>query len=209
MDWIQNSPLIGCRLKMNQLRQYTAQAQMNHSQVMSVWGIAGIGKSALVRNLYYDLILENQQFQEYGWVSLSYTQPFNLMDFSRSLLLDFQSASLQVKETATSRSMAGIKDAVQKCSELLSTRRCLVVIDGLQSRQEWDSIQSSLVSRHSRSKTVLIVITTEASIATYCADNNELVFNVKPLEADAAFDLLIHEVCFLRIHIHFSRIGQK
>jgi len=193
-DWMQNSPLVGCRLKMNQLRYYTTQAQMNHSQVMSVWGIPGVGKSALVRNLYYDRILENQQFQEYGWVSLSQTQPFNLRDFSWSLLLDFQSESLQAKETAPSRSMVGIKDAVQKCCELLSTRRCLVIIDGLQSTQEWDLVQSSLVSRNCRSKTVIIVITTEASVATYCADKEELVFNVKTLEAYAAFDLLKDEV---------------
>ncbi|XP_047053091.1 disease resistance protein Pik-2-like [Lolium rigidum] len=193
-DWMQNSPLIGCRLKMNQLRYYTAQAQMNHSQVMSVWGMPGVGKSALVRNLYYDRILENQQFQEYGWVSLSQTQPFSLRDFSRNLLLDFQSESLQAKETAPSRSMVGMKDAVQKCSELLSTRRCLVIIDGLQSTQEWDLIQSSIVSRHSRSQTVIIVITTEASVATYCGDKEDLVLNVKALEADAAFDLLKNEV---------------
>jgi ABC-type polar amino acid transport system ATPase subunit len=194
MDWMQNSPLVGCRLKMNQLRYYTAQAQMNHSRVMSVWGMPGVGKSALLRNLYYDRILENKQFQEYGWVSLSRTQRFNLKDFSQRLLLDFQSESLQAKETVPGRSMVGIKNAVQKCCDLLSTRRCFVIIDGLQSTEEWETIQSSLVSRDSRSKTVIIVVTTEASLATYCADKEELVFNVKTLEADAAFDLLINEV---------------
>ncbi|XP_044320870.1 disease resistance protein Pik-2 [Triticum aestivum] len=185
-DWMQNSPLVGCRLQTNQLRHYTVQAQMNHSQVVSVWGMAGVGKSALVRNLYYDRVIENQQFQEYGWVGLSHSQSFNLRDFSRSLLLDFQSESLH--------SIVGLKDAVGKCCELLSTRRCLVVIDGLQSIHEWDLIQSSLVSRHSKSKTVFIVITTEASVAAYCAENEELVFRVKALEADAAFDLLKNEV---------------
>jgi ABC-type proline/glycine betaine transport system ATPase subunit len=199
MEWIENSPLVGCRLKMNQLCYYTAQAQLNHSQVMSVWGMPGVGKSALVRNLYCSRIIENQQFEEYGWVSLSHIQPFNLRDFSRSLLLDFQSESLQTKENAPSRSMVRTKDAIQKCCELLSTHRCLVIIDGLQSIQEWDSIQSSLVSRHTRSKSFIIVITTESSVATYCADKETLVFNVKPLQADAAFDLFINEVSFLKL----------
>ncbi|XP_066337731.1 uncharacterized protein [Miscanthus floridulus] len=192
-DWMQNSSLVGRRLQMDQLRHCTVQAQMNHSQVMSVWGIPGVGKSALVRNLYCDRILENQQFQEYGWVGLSHSRPFNLRDFSRSLLMNFHSESLQAKETAPSN-IVGIKDAIGKCREVLSTRRCLVVIDGLQSIQEWDLIQSSLVSRHSESRTVIIVITTEASIATYCADKEELAFNVKTLEADAAFDLFKNEV---------------
>jgi GTPase SAR1 family protein len=176
---------------------------------MSVWGIPGVGKSSLVRNLYYDQVLQNQQFQEYSWVSLSHTQPFNLRDFSRRMLLDFQSESLRAKENVPVRSMVGMENAVQKCRELLSTRRCLVIIDGLQSTEEWDSIQFSLVSRHSRSKTVIIVVTTEASVATYCADKEELVFNVKALEADAALDLLKNEVYLLPIHIHFSSIDQK
>lgn len=194
-EWMQNSPLVGRRLQINQLLHYTVQAQMNYSHVMSVWGIAGVGKSALVRNFYCDRILENQQFQEYGWVGLSQSQHFNVRDFSRRLLMAFQSESIEAKETAPSLSNLGVKEVVQKCCELLSTRRCLVVIDGLQSIQEWDSMQSSLLlSRHSNSKTVIIVITTEESVATYCADNEELVFNVKTLEADAAFDLFENEV---------------
>ena len=110
--------------------------------------------------------------------------------------MNFHSESLQAKETAPSN-IVGIKGTIGKCREVLSTRRCIVVIDGLQSIQEWDLIQSSLVSRHSKSRTVIIVITTEASIATYYADKEELVFNVKTLEADAAFDLFENEVCFL------------
>lgn len=201
-DWMQSSPLVGCQQQMNQLHHYTVHAQTNNSQVISVWGIAGVGKSALVKNFFYDRILENQQFQEYSWVGLSHSQPFNIRDFSRRLLMDFQLESLQAMESAPSRSIVGIKDAVRKCCELLSTRRCLVVIDDLRSTQEWDLIQSSLLSRHSKSKTVIIAITTEANIATYCADKEELVFNVKTLEADAAFDLFKKEVCFLTIHIH-------
>lgn len=190
-DWMQNSFLVGRRLHMYQLRRCIAQAQMNHSHVISVWGIAGVGKSAIVRSFYCDRILENQQFQEYGWVDLSHSQPFNLKDFSQSLLTNFQSDSLQANETTPSR---GILGTVRKCCEFLSTRQCLVVIDGLQSKEEWDLIKSALVSRYSKSNTIMIVITTEASIAAYCADKDNLVFNVKTLEADAAFDLFENEI---------------
>ncbi|ONM10569.1 uncharacterized protein [Zea mays] len=190
-DWMQNSSLVGRRLQMYQIHRCIAEAQRNHSHVMSVWGIVGVGKSAIVRNFYCDRILENQQFQEYGWVDLSHSQPFNLKDFSQNLLTNFQSDSLQANETTPSR---GILGTVRKCCEFLSTRHCLVVIDGLQSKEEWDLIQSSLVSRYSKSNTIIIVITTEASIAAYCADKDDLVFNVKTLETDAAFDLFENEI---------------
>jgi DNA-binding NtrC family response regulator len=182
-EWMANYPLVGREPQMNELRRYTAGARFNNSPVISVWGIAGIGKSALVRNLYYDRMVNSKQFNKYCWVDVSH--PFNLRDFSRSLISEHHSE----------------KDPIKECRELLSQHQCLVVIDDLQSKEEWDLIQTALVSRPSSS--VIVVITTEASIATYCTKNEDQVFNVKGLEADADMDLFRKEVCFLTSYIPF------
>lgn len=182
-EWMKSFHLVGRKSEMNELRNYVAKARLYALQVMSVWGIAGVGKSALSRNLYYDRMLDkNQLFEDYAWVDL--THPFNLRDFCRSLLSDLQSESLHAM---------GIKDPIQECRKILKEHRCLVVVDDLQYMEEWDLIQNALVSRPSKS--VIIVITTEASIATYCADNEEIVFNVKGLEAEASFELFEKQVC--------------
>ncbi|CAM0908698.1 unnamed protein product [Alopecurus aequalis] len=167
-DWMTKYPLVGREPQMNVLRRYTADACFRDSSVISVWGIAGIGKSALVQNLYYDRMLHSYQFNKYIWVDVSH--PFNLRDFSRSLIPDSE------------------KDPIEECCELLRKHNCLLVIDDLRSIEEWDLIKSALVYRPSSS--VIIVITTEASIATYCTNNEDQVFNVKGLEADAAMELL-------------------
>ena len=172
-----NNPLSGRKAQLTELRSYTAKARFSNSRVISVWGIAGIGKSALVRNLYYDRMIHTEQFNMYRWVDV--THPFNLRDFSRSLLLDSHSE----------------KDPIKECSDFLRKHQCLIVIDDVQSKEEWDSMQAALVSRDSLS--VIIVITTEASVATYCTNVEEQVFNVKGLKAVAAFDLFKKEVCFL------------
>ncbi|CAL4981567.1 unnamed protein product [Urochloa decumbens] len=181
-SWMDQFSLVGRESQMNELRNYQTMARFNDWQVMSVWGIAGVGKSDLVRNLYYERMLQNDRmFDKYGWVHVSH--PFNLRDFSRSLLLDFHSLSTEPVE---------MKDPIQECHRLLKEHRCLVVIDDLWSTEEWDLIQPALVSRHSKS--VIIVITTEERMAVYCADNEEVVFNVKGLESEASFGLFKKEV---------------
>jgi hypothetical protein len=183
--WMKNYPLVGRETEMNELRGYIARARIDNSLVISVWGIAGIGKSALVRSLYYDfIVLCSSQFKNYRWVDVSH--PFDLRDFSRSLISDHQSQ----------------KDPIKECCELLSKHHCLVVIDDLQSKEEWDLIQAALISKSSTS--IIIVITTEASIATYCTNNEKQVFNVKGLEADAAMELFMKEVCLLTRYIIYA-----
>uniref|UniRef100_A0ACD6A012 Uncharacterized protein n=1 Tax=Avena sativa TaxID=4498 RepID=A0ACD6A012_AVESA len=66
--------------------------------------------------------------------------------------------------------------------------QCLIVLDDVRSKEDWDLIHPSLVYKNSRS--IIIVITTEASIARYCANNEDLVYNVKALEATASFNLI-------------------
>ncbi|VAI93690.1 unnamed protein product [Triticum turgidum subsp. durum] len=172
-DWMKNNPLAGRELEMNELRSYTTGARFKSFPVISVWGIAGVGKSALVENLYYDRMLRGQ-FEKYCWVDISY--PFNLRDFSRSLLLDHHSE----------------EDPIEECHELLRQHKYLIVINNLQSKEDWDLIKTTLVTRTAES--VIIVITTEASVATNCTNNEDQVFNVKGLEAVAAMDLFRKEV---------------
>ncbi|WVZ83999.1 hypothetical protein U9M48_031083 [Paspalum notatum var. saurae] len=193
-DWMTKHALIGRDSEMIHLRQYTSKARFDGFHVMSVWGIAGVGKSAILKCLFCDTILRDSklheqhrrtQFEKYAWVDVSY--PFNLRDFSRSLLLNFHSHKLQ-GHTDCDIDTVGSNNPIVECRGILEPGKCLVVIDGLQSVKEWDMIQAELVSRSS--KNCIIIITTEAGVARCCRGNKgELVFNVKGLQADAAFEL--------------------
>jgi len=161
----------------------------------------GVGKSAIVRNLYYDKMHNSDQYFKYSWVDVSH--PFNLRNFSGSLLLGMHPTSLPTNDAH--RAKMRIKDPIQECYMFLKKHSCLVVINNLQSNEEWDLIEASLVSRPS--KTVIIVLTTEASIATHCARSKEDVLNVKGLEADAAFSLFKKKVRLLR-KLHMLYLSQ-
>jgi hypothetical protein len=170
----------------NQLSGCLAKARMEALQVMSVWGIPGVGKSALVRNLCHNKVLQHHKFEKHGWVDVSH--PFDLRDISRRLLLQLVNSH--------SPELGASRDPVEECCNLLRAHKCLIVIDDIQSTEEWKMIQESLVSRPSES--VFIVITNEDTIALKCSDRKDLVFNVKPLGVGAAIDLFKKMVCFAR-----------
>ena len=91
---------------------------------------------------------------KYGWVNVS--RPFDLMDLSSSLLLDLNGGSLQ-------DGMSVMQDPIQGCHEYLRNHRCIVVIDGLRSTEEWDLIKAVLELRTSQH--CVVVITGEKSVA--------------------------------------------
>lgn len=147
--------------------------------VISLWGIAGVGKSALVRNIYEHV------HHKKSWVDVPH--PFRLMEFSRRLLLGFYSKDLHAQETAAVGIMEG-QDTIQACCHFLQQYECAIVIDGLRSTHDWDSIKAVFLSEPTQSSRI-IVITTEETVATHCALDKRRVHNIKGLDAKDALRL--------------------
>lgn len=85
--------------------------------------------------------------------------------------------------------MQTMRDSIQECRQYLLDHNCFIVIDGLQSTQEWESIKGALgletIKRH-----VILVITNEESVAKHCATEIKLVYNIKGLRVDHSLELL-------------------
>ncbi|CAL4987157.1 unnamed protein product [Urochloa decumbens] len=169
-EWLHECQLVG-------RQEDTSNICANGAGVQAVFGIAGVGKSYIVKHVYFKKVIEHEHFQKFGWVDVSH--PFNIRDFSWSLLLDLHSGALQ------NGSMLRIRDPIQECRELLKGHTCLIVIDGLQSTEEWDSIKDALGFEHDNPSRI-IVIASEESVATYCS---KYWWNVEGLEIDEALDL--------------------
>ncbi|XP_066334563.1 disease resistance protein Pik-2-like [Miscanthus floridulus] len=180
-DWLDKFQLVGRQTDLHLIDSY---AQSN-AGVSSVWGIAGVGKSSLVKHLYCERIVKGQGFEKFGWVNV--THPFSLRDLLRSLLMDLYS------ETFQHSSISRIKDPIQECSKIVRKYRSFIVIDGLQSTEEWDLIKTALTYGPSTSH--IIIITNDKSVATYCTAANQAVWNVKGLEMDEAIDLFKMKLC--------------
>jgi hypothetical protein len=132
--------------------------------------------------------MRETSYAKVGWVNVSH--PFNLSELSWSLLLDMHSG---MGSDDQHRIMFRInKDPVQECREVLQKHRCFVVLDGLQSKEEWDLINASFAS--CASKTKFVVITNQESVATYCAATKEAVWNIRGLDARDSFELFQQKV---------------
>jgi hypothetical protein len=150
-------------------------------------------KSTLVSEVYTRIVhklnqFEGVEFEQHSWVDVPI--PFNLEVFSRRLLLNLCSEDLVAEEIAEVATMTGLC-LTQECSNFLREHDCLVIINGLQSTHDWESINGSLLSKPI--KGCILVITNEASVATHCAEE-EGVVNTEDMEADAMLNSLI-KVC--------------
>uniref|UniRef100_A0A453MPG0 Disease resistance protein RPM1 n=1 Tax=Aegilops tauschii subsp. strangulata TaxID=200361 RepID=A0A453MPG0_AEGTS len=167
----------------------------HYDGAISVWGIAGVGKSTLVRSVYYHAMLGWQQlfesprsalflcdyargFTMYSWVNAPH--PFNLTDFSRSLLLDFLSDDMQAKEAAAVGFVEG-QDSIPGCRRILHKHKCFIVIDGLRSTHDWDLIKEAFLPDNTKS--CIIVITNEKKVAKHCVQKEGQVVNIKGLDS--------------------------
>ncbi|CAM0908866.1 unnamed protein product [Alopecurus aequalis] len=166
--------LIGRVAEMNELRIRVS--SLFSFQVLSVWGITGVGKSSLIKSLIQNIKFDpSYNFDGYHWVNVSH--PFDVRNFRSSLLQHSHSFS----------------DDIRACEQLREEHRRLIVIDDLQSKEEWDVIKPELLSESSQS--IIIVITTEASIAQHCcAYNDVFMFRVTCLEDEAATELFDRKV---------------
>lgn len=160
--------------------------------VVPVWGMSGVGKSYLIQHFYREK--QSREFGRYkfGWVNVS--RPFHLRDFCRSLHSELNPAP---------QMMSTIKDPIQGRGEFLLSLEnpYFLVIDGLQSTEEWDLIKSIFQLNTSSSneskkgsnepKNTVIIITNEESVAHYCATKRKSVWiwNVKGLEVGNAIEL--------------------
>ncbi|TKW02978.1 hypothetical protein SEVIR_7G044200v4 [Setaria viridis] len=200
--WTKTFQLVSSRLEVG-LDLFLQLQEPGDYGVVSVWGIAAVGKSDIVRTCYYHHMLNTspwfrlgdqylhfdlmKRFAKYSWVRVPH--PFNLTEFSRRLLVDFYSDDLQAMETVAVGIMQG-QDLIEECRKLLRQENYFVVVEGLGSTDAWDSIKEAFFPQPVDG-CIVVIITNEASVARHCQVKEQRRVNVKGLQADEAHNLFI------------------
>jgi hypothetical protein len=203
IQWFETRQFVRRDLRRHQEVDDDIRQRVLTKNLVSVWGISGVGKSTLVRTVYYKEILYSSGVESlyglgpteaFAWVDVP--SPFNLTDFAWRLLLDFYSDDPHAKESAAvSMVEEGRQVLILECRKILRTGKCLVVMDGVHSKQDWDLIKDTFLAEPI--KGTIVVITNEEEVAMHCAENDKSrAINVTRLNANAALSLF-EKVCLL------------
>jgi hypothetical protein len=101
------------------------------------------------------------------------------------------------KEQAMISILQGERDPIQECRLLLRQNDgWLLVLDGLRSTEEWDTINDAFCLSEPTPNSKTIVITTEKSVAMHCVneEDKKQVVSIRALEADEALNLFNEKV---------------
>ena len=140
-------------------------------EVISVWGMGGLGKTTLVRDIYQDEKLSGK-FGKRACATIM--RPFNVNELLQNLASQF-----------------GYKDVLEMDNELPG-KKYLIVLDDLSSNEEWDTIIPYFRAAETSSR--IIVTTREKDIATHCSKKDENIYELQSLDGSFALDLFIKKV---------------
>ena len=164
-------------------------------QVISVWGMGGLGKTTLVKDSYQSQRLSSK-FEKRACVTVM--RPFILGEFLKNLVmqLDVKSSERSVipfgGSTRKSLAMLEVEDLIKELARLLENRRCLIVLDDLSSTVVWDLIIRSFPRINKTSR--IIVTTREENVARHCSSNQKNVYKLNVLQYKDALDLFTKKV---------------
>ncbi|KAG2632398.1 hypothetical protein PVAP13_2NG084746 [Panicum virgatum] len=174
------SQLVGREKEKSDLINLISKQDNQQCTVISVWGMGGLGKTTLVKEVYQSQELSGL-FEKRACITVM--RPFVLEKVLESLFM-------QLDEKSSNR--AGTRNVKEALCKLLERKRCLIVLDDLSSAAEWDTIIQSLPKMENASK--IVITTREENIAKHCSPKQKDIYKLEVLDNRGALDLFTKKV---------------
>ncbi|WVZ62359.1 hypothetical protein U9M48_012117 [Paspalum notatum var. saurae] len=189
----EESWLVGREKEKSDLTNLISKQYGHQLVVISVYGMGGIGKTTLVKEVYQSQEL-SRLFEKRACVTIM--RPFVLEEVLQSLAMQLGAKSSESKDEIgcglVKRKVTEIKYLTEELGKLLERKRSLIVLDDLSYIVEWDMIIQNLPSLANASR--IVITTREENIAKYCSANQERIFNLDVLKYMDALDLFTKKV---------------
>nr|AFE56225.1 Pib protein [Oryza sativa Indica Group] len=178
----EESQLIGREKEISEITHLILNNDSQQVQVISVWGMGGLGKTTLVSGVYQSPRLSDK-FDKYVFVTIM--RPFILVELLRSLAEQLHKGSSKKEEllenrVSSKKSLASMEDTelTRQLKRLLEKKSCLIVLDDFSDTSEWDQIKPTLFPLLEKTNRI-IVTTRKENIANHCSGKNGNVHNLK------------------------------
>ncbi|RLM69549.1 hypothetical protein C2845_PM17G12230 [Panicum miliaceum] len=194
---LEESQLIGRQKEISEILNLISNQGSQQVQVISIWGMGGLGKTTLADGVYQRTKL-NDKFDKCVFVTTMH--PFNLAELLRSLARGLHEGSSKKEEllenrVGSKRSIAsmGVDELTEELKRLLEKKSCLIVLDDLLDTSEWDLIKPRLFPWLEKTSRI-IVTTRKENIANHCSEELGNVHNLQVLEPEDALHLFSEKV---------------
>ncbi|KAH0684893.1 hypothetical protein KY289_022645 [Solanum tuberosum] len=149
--------------------------------VLSIYGMGGLGKTTLTRNLYNSPSLITT-FHTRAWICVS--QQYSTPDLLRSIIKSIEGCSeemLKMLKEMTER------DLETHLRNLLKERKYLVVVDDVWHREAWESLKRALPDNKNGSR---VILTTRKEDVAERVDDKGFSHKLRFLNNEESWDLL-------------------
>ncbi|KAI4991398.1 hypothetical protein ZWY2020_039769 [Hordeum vulgare] len=176
------------RAKLLEQLAAAAEGQPMQLKVVSIVGCWGSGKTALAADVYR-IQAGSERFDKHAWVCAALRSPGEvLMDLLRGFSSDDHSCLGNVLNTSN------VGQLCVQVREKLVKKRYFIVIDDLQTQNQWKIIKSAFPDDNDGSSRV-VVTTTIQSVANACSSDNGYVHKMSRLDEKCSKELFSKKAC--------------
>ncbi|OMO62352.1 Disease resistance protein [Corchorus capsularis] len=182
----EEASIVGLDDKVKKLAELTLNSYKLHF-LISVLGVAGSGKTTLVRTIY-NSVASKRHFKCRAWVSV----PMKLDEFSeRQLLIDL----LEQLRNAKQKESSAIEQLRERLHLFLTWKRYLIVLDDVPTPDAWERLRLVFPNLSNGSR---VIITTRNAYLAYHINPETVVLQLRHLTDSESWALFLKKVATVK-----------
>ncbi|BAS97917.1 Os06g0499400 [Oryza sativa Japonica Group] len=175
--------LVGVDKNRDLLMRWVQDEQQQRHRIVSVWGMGGIGKTALVANVYNAV---KDDFDTCAWITVS--QSYDADDLLRTTVQEFRKNDRK-KDFPDDEGASSYRRLVETIRSYLENKRYVLVLDDVWSTNVWFDSKDAFGGANIIGR--IILTSRNYDVALLAPETN--IINLQPLVKSHAWDLFCKE----------------